>query len=84
MTKDEIADFILRTPVTNNGIRVDFTNKPYNVGFFDRFDDTESLKEENKWRFVPNNLAPDFMSTRSLEYTIIIDGNEVSKLTVVT
>ena len=83
MTKEEMAQFIeIDHPVTFNSVRVDFDTEQHTVGFFDKFDDAEQLKEANQWRFIPNNLANEYQDSKSIQYSIVIDGDEVSKLTL--
>jgi len=69
-------------PITHNRVRIDFNDEDYNIGFFERFSDSEELKEFNKWRFVPNNSALEYQNSKSIEHSIIIDGEDVSILTL--
>lgn len=82
MTKDEMTKFIKHdNPITRNSVRVDFITGTFDVGFF--ISDESELNKENKWRFIPNNSAIKFRETKSLEHSIIIDGNQVARLTLV-
>lgn len=81
MTKEEMSKFIeIDNPVTRS-VRVDYHSGDFNVGFFIGNDNT--LKKENKWRFVPNNSSVKYRETKSLEYSIVIEGDKVKSLLLV-
>jgi hypothetical protein len=79
MTQKQMSLFIRdKYPVTFNGVKVVFYDGTHDVGFFTEFD--ENINISNKWRFVSNNSSPKYQSTKSLEYTKIIDGEKVKQL----
>lgn len=79
MTREEMTKFIKHeNPITFNSVKVEFIDGGFNVGFF--IPDEVDWNNENKWRFVPNNNAVKFQESKSLEHSIIIEGNKVVRL----
>lgn len=80
MTQEQMKQFIVYdNPITRNSVRVDFINGTHEIGFFIDYDE---FNGDNKWRFIPNRLSVNYRETKSLEYSITIDGNNVTKLTL--
>jgi hypothetical protein len=81
MTIKEMTQFVkIDNPVTYNSVRVDFKNLRFEIGFF--IGDDEDLNQQNKWRFVPNNLAAKYHKTKNTEDSIVINGDDVLSLTL--
>lgn len=79
MTHYEMNDFIrVRNAVTTKPVEVVFKNGNHNFGYFLEFE--EDCNSSNIWRFVPNNLSINYKETKSNEFTILINGEEVEKL----
>jgi hypothetical protein len=82
MTKQEMIQFIEKDhAVTYNSVRIDYKTNNFKIGFFVPFDDYQKLKESNKWRFVTNNSSVNYQATKSIDHSIIINGDDVLKLT---
>jgi hypothetical protein len=91
MTTEQIRDFVNEISPVPGGynVVVTYSNMSSFYGFFDCFNISEELMKENKWHFIPrHNLAlflEDLYKTKipNTDYSIIIDGNNISKLELV-
>lgn len=82
MTKEEMNQFIrIDHPITNNSVEVMFKNGENEVGFFTA--EKEDFNSENKWRIVPNNTSIKYKETNSIEWTRIINGDDVLELNLI-
>jgi len=53
------------------------------IGFFIHLQDYHELMKLNKWRFVTNNSAQQYGNTKDVSLTMMLDGSDVSKLTLI-
>lgn len=78
MTKEKIEQFIEYNPINySTPNRINYKNGSHKIGFFDYFDDYEKLKSENKWRFILNKDAYDYQKTKSKDFSVIINGDDL-------
>jgi hypothetical protein len=64
-------------------------NRSTFYGLFEDFGDSEELKKQNKWRFVPIHRLEDFYeelqrtNIPNAEHSLIIEGSSISKLELI-
>jgi hypothetical protein len=90
MTKKEIAEYIEKEFfITYKSVKVTYKDNKIFYGFFQNFEDRKELKNNFKYRFVPNNNSAAFQedlgSTGKLNpvHSIIIDCAEIAKIELV-
>lgn len=90
MTKEEIAELIEKEFfITYKEVMVTYKDNKIFYGFFQNFEDKRALKEDFKYRFIPNNNAVAFHielgSNGKLNtiHSIIIDCAEIAKIELV-
>lgn len=81
MTIEQMVKFVVYDhPITYNSVRVDFVDGTHKIGFF--IVKESELDGVNKWRFVQNNDSAKYAETNSMEHSIIIDGDNIIRLTI--
>ena len=90
MTKEEIAEFIEKEFfITYKEVKVTYKDNKVFYGFFQNFEDKKVLKDNFKYRFIPNNNAVAFHielgSNGKLNpvHSVILDCAEIAKIELV-
>lgn len=79
MTQQEMNQFIrVENAISYNSVEVKHNNGHIEVGYF--LGEIEDFNSENKWRFVTNNNSSSYRTNPSNKLTIVINGDDVSKL----
>jgi hypothetical protein len=91
MTCEEIKSFVNEISPVPGGynVVVTYSNSTSFYGFFDCYNLSEELMKENKWYFIPKHNLTIFLEelyktkVPPTDYSVIIDGNSISKLELV-
>lgn len=88
MTKEQIAEFIEREFFTTyKSVKVTYKDNKIFYGFFQNFEDQKELKQDFKYRFVPNNNSISFHTELGKgkldsKHSIIVDCEKIAKIEV--
>lgn len=90
MTKEEIAEYIEKEFfITYKEVKITYKDRKIFYGFFQNFEDKKELQKDFKYRFVPNNNAPAFLTelhskgNLNPKHSLIIDCAEIAKIELV-
>ncbi|OFY87730.1 MAG: hypothetical protein A3F72_02495 [Bacteroidetes bacterium RIFCSPLOWO2_12_FULL_35_15] len=89
MTKEEIAESIEQEFfITYKSVMITYKDHKIFYGFFQNFEDQKELKNDFKYRFVPNNNSAAFYAELgngklNFEHSIIIDCAKIAKIVLV-
>jgi len=91
MNIEQIQEFINEAAAIPVGHYVAVTqfNRSTYYGIFEIFKDSEELKKQNKWRFIPIDRMIGYyeelnkIKLSNPDYSLIIEGESISKLELV-
>ena len=85
MKQQDIDQFLLDLPITNDSVRIDFVDSSFKVGFFENLiGDFDELRQKNQWRFIENKNAVKYKnSNNDPKHTTIINGDNIDKLSII-
>lgn len=89
MTREQIAEYIEKEFfITYKSVKVTYKDNKIFYGFFQNFEDKQKLKQDFKYRFIPNNNSVAFhieLGNGKLnpEHSIILDCAEIAKIELV-
>lgn len=94
MDREEIDNFIELNPITKNGLKIEFNDGSIKMGYFENLvGDHYALWKDNKHRIVENHNSSDYkrnltndkieVQPNVKEYTTIINGDDITNLSVI-